>query len=47
MSYDGNLYISAVDMSDQGSYSCTVQSKVSLTGRNGPFFNLQVTPNGM
>ncbi|CAG7734727.1 unnamed protein product [Allacma fusca] len=45
VSYDGNLYISAVDMSDQDTYSCNVQSKVSPTGRNGPFFKLQVTPN--
>jgi hypothetical protein len=46
VSYDGNLYISAVDMSDSGKYSCNVQSEVSDSGRNGPLFNLQVVPHG-
>lgn len=46
VSFDGHLYISSVDESDRGKYSCNVQSIVSNSGRNGPFFNVQVTPNG-
>lgn len=46
VSYDGNLYISSVDMSDYGLYTCHVQSTVSGSGRTGPLFRLQVTSNG-
>ncbi|CRK87512.1 CLUMA_CG001313, isoform A [Clunio marinus] len=42
VSYDGALYFSALESIDQGNYSCTVQSVVSDTGRNGPFFTLGV-----
>lgn len=46
VSYDGNLYISSVDMSDSAKYSCNVQSVVSDSGRNGPLFPLRVIPHG-
>lgn len=42
VSYDGALYFSALESIDRGNYSCTVQSIVSDTGRNGPFFPLAV-----
>lgn len=42
VSYDGALYFSALESIDRGNYSCTVQSLVSSTGRNGPFFPLRV-----
>ena len=45
MSYDGYLYFSALEKIDQGNYSCSVQSSVSNNGRNGPFFQLKVTPH--
>ena len=45
VSYDGALYFSALETIDQGNYSCSVQSQVSDTGRNGPFFPLRVLPN--
>jgi hypothetical protein len=45
VSYDGNLYISSVDSSDNDQYICHVQSTVSSSGRTGPTFALQVTPN--
>lgn len=44
-SFDGALYFSALENIDQGNYSCNVQSKVSDTGRNGPFFRLNVRPH--
>lgn len=45
VSYDGALYFSALEHIDAGNYSCNVQSKVSDTGRNGPFFELKVNPH--
>jgi Immunoglobulin I-set domain/Immunoglobulin domain len=45
VSYDGALYFSALESIDKGSYSCTVSSTVSDTGRNGPFFPLNVRPH--
>lgn len=45
VSYDGTLYFSALETIDRGNYSCSVQSEVSDTGRNGPFFPLQVNPH--
>ncbi|XP_039297800.1 contactin [Nilaparvata lugens] len=45
VSYDGALYFSAIENIDQGNYSCIVQSQVSDTGRNGPFFPLRVNPH--
>ncbi|XP_058820774.1 contactin [Topomyia yanbarensis] len=42
VSYDGSLYFSSLEIKDRANYSCNVQSTVSDTGRNGPFFNLQV-----
>lgn len=44
VSQDGALYFSALEPIDRGNYSCTVQSVVSSTGRNGPFFPLRVKP---
>lgn len=45
VSNDGALYFSALENIDRGNYSCNVQSKVSDTGRNGPFFALRVNPH--
>ncbi|KAG7210747.1 hypothetical protein KM043_012244 [Ampulex compressa] len=45
VSHDGALYFSALEMIDQGTYSCNVQSVASDTGRNGPFFPLRVDPH--
>lgn len=45
VSNDGALYFSALESIDRGNYSCTVQSMVSDTGRNGPFFPLAVRPH--
>lgn len=45
VSYDGALYFSALESIDRGNYSCNVQSIVSDTGRNGPFFPLNVRPH--
>lgn len=45
VSFDGALYISSIEAVDRANYSCTVQSLVSSTGRNGPFFPLRVHPN--
>nr|CAD7424829.1 unnamed protein product [Timema monikensis] len=45
VSFDGALYFSALEHIDKGNYSCTVQSKVSDQGRNGPFFTLNVNPH--
>lgn len=45
VSHDGALYFSALEMIDQGTYSCNVQSLASDTGRNGPFFPLIVDPH--
>lgn len=45
VSFDGALYFSALEQIDAGNYSCNVQSKVSDTGRNGPFFPLKVYPH--
>ncbi|XP_055604304.1 contactin isoform X2 [Uranotaenia lowii] len=42
VSHDGSLYFSSLEIKDRADYSCNVQSTVSDTGRNGPFFNLQV-----
>lgn len=42
VSHDGSLYFSSLETKDRANYSCNVQSTVSDTGRNGPFFNLQV-----
>lgn len=47
VSYDGYLYFSTLEQMDTGNYSCNVQSKVSNTGKNGPFFELQVIPHCM
>lgn len=49
VSNDGALYFSALEQIDRANYSCTVQSTVSSTGRNGPFFPLRVKqhPNYM
>ena len=44
VSYDGYIYFSALEKIDRGNYSCSVQSSVGNNGRNGPFFELQVTP---
>ncbi|XP_044742029.1 contactin, partial [Chrysoperla carnea] len=45
VSYDGALYFSALETIDRGNYSCNVQSKISVTGRNGPTFALRVNPH--
>jgi len=45
VSFDGALYFSALENIDRGNYSCNVQSRVSDTGRNGPFFPLYVNPH--
>lgn len=45
VSNDGALYFSALETIDRANYSCTVQSLVSSTGRNGPFFPLRVKPH--
>lgn len=45
VSSDGALYFSALETVDRANYSCTVQSLVSATGRNGPFFELRVKPH--
>uniref|UniRef100_A0A0A9W5Z2 Contactin n=1 Tax=Lygus hesperus TaxID=30085 RepID=A0A0A9W5Z2_LYGHE len=45
VSYDGALYFSSMENIDVGNYSCAVQSDVSKTGRNGPFFPLRVEPH--
>ncbi|XP_025829331.1 contactin-like [Agrilus planipennis] len=45
VSYDGALYFSALETIDRGNYSCSVQSQVSDTGKNGPFFPLRVNPH--
>jgi len=44
VSRDGALYFSFIETVDRANYSCTVQTLVSDTGRNGPFFPLRVTP---
>lgn len=45
VSHDGALYFSYVELVDSANYSCTVQTLVSDTGRNGPFFHLHVEAN--
>uniref|UniRef100_A0A1I8QBD3 Contactin n=1 Tax=Stomoxys calcitrans TaxID=35570 RepID=A0A1I8QBD3_STOCA len=45
VSNDGALYFSSIEIVDRANYSCTVQTLVSDTGRNGPFFPLRVKPN--
>ncbi|XP_058974776.1 contactin-like [Musca domestica] len=45
VSNDGALYFSYIEIVDRANYSCTVQTVVSDTGRNGPFFPLRVKPN--
>lgn len=45
VSRDGALYFSSIESVDHANYSCTVQSVVSDTGRNGPYFPLRVHPN--
>eukprot|EP00095_Tigriopus_kingsejongensis_P002293 maker-scaffold400_size182785-snap-gene-0.21 protein:Tk02293 transcript:maker-scaffold400_size182785-snap-gene-0.21-mRNA-1 annotation:"PREDICTED: contactin-like" len=45
VSNDGYIYFSALEKIDQGNYSCSVQSAVSNNGRNGPFFQLEVSPH--
>lgn len=45
VSNDGALYFSALEIIDRANYSCTVQSLVSSTGRNGPYFPLRVKPH--
>ena len=47
VSYDGYIYFSALEKIDRGNYSCSVQSSVGNNGRNGPFFELQVTPKSV
>ncbi|XP_055372029.1 contactin isoform X2 [Condylostylus longicornis] len=44
VSNDGALYFSFIEAVDRANYSCSVQSMVSDTGRNGPFFPLRVHP---
>ena len=44
VSYDGNLYFSYLDFTDNGRYGCNVKSTVSAIGKNGPIFNLEVYP---
>ena len=45
VSNDGHMYISALERIDAGNYSCNVQTNVSATGKNGPFFRLNVLPH--
>ncbi|XP_058128095.1 contactin [Anopheles ziemanni] len=45
VSHDGSLYFSSLEVMDRANYSCTVMSTVSDTGRNGPFFELWVSPS--
>ena len=47
VSQDGYIYFSALEKIDRGNYSCSVQSSVGNNGRNGPFFELQVTPKSV
>lgn len=42
VSFDGNLYFSSLEKTDQANYSCVVQSLISPTGRTGPYFPLIV-----
>ncbi|XP_077497058.1 contactin [Amblyomma americanum] len=44
MSHDGNLYFASLEKNDDANYSCNVQSRISSTGRTGPFFHLAVEP---
>ncbi|KFM77954.1 Contactin, partial [Stegodyphus mimosarum] len=44
VSYDGNIYFSSLEKVDAARYSCSVQSIISPSGRNGPFFELYVEP---
>ncbi|XP_023243533.1 contactin-like [Centruroides sculpturatus] len=43
-SFDGNLYFSSLEKTDQANYSCAVQSVIAPAGRTGPFFQLIVGP---
>ncbi|XP_050100496.1 contactin isoform X1 [Anopheles aquasalis] len=45
VSFDGSIYFSSLEIMDRANYSCTVLSTVSDTGRNGPFFELSVSPS--
>ncbi|KAK9889197.1 hypothetical protein WA026_004476 [Henosepilachna vigintioctopunctata] len=45
VSYDGALYFSALETIDKAMYSCSVISEFSDSGRNGPFFPLNVNPH--
>ncbi|KAL1475262.1 hypothetical protein MTO96_037417 [Rhipicephalus appendiculatus] len=44
VSHDGNLYFSSLEKNDDANYSCNVQSRISSTGRTGPYFHLLVEP---
>ncbi|CAN7974735.1 unnamed protein product, partial [Ixodes persulcatus] len=44
VSHDGNLYFSSLEKIDNANYSCNVQSKISSTGRTGPYFRVTVDP---
>lgn len=44
MSHDGNLYFSSLEKNDDANYSCNVQSRISSTGRTGPYFHVAVEP---
>ena len=45
VSYDGYIYFSALENIDRGKYSCNVGSSEFNTGRNGPFFEIDVLPH--
>lgn len=45
VSNDGALYFTALETIDRASYSCSIQSEFSDSGRNGPFFPLRVNPH--
>jgi len=45
VSHDGYIYFTALENIDRGNYSCNVQSSEFNTGRNGPFFTIDVLPH--
>lgn len=42
ISRDGQMYISTVEVADEGGYQCIVKSSISELGKTGPIFNLRV-----
>lgn len=42
VSKDGNLYLSHVELFDEGTYQCAVKSVIAEVGKTGPFFRIRV-----